>query len=166
MGHGTVFKVYLPAIEGQHINGAQPASVRTIPRGSETILLVEDEDAVRALTRHALTTVGYTVLEASRGDEAIRVCANHAGVIDLVVSDVVMPGMGGRQLVERLMQLHPRIKALYLSGYTDDAVVRHGVLQAEHAFLQKPFTPTALAEKVRAVLDSPLGSCRRPLRHE
>ncbi len=109
---------------------------------------------MRALARHILTTCGYTVLEAADGREAVRVADQHPGRIDLVVSDVVMPYLGGRQLVERLAAVKPRTKVLFLSGYTEDAVVRHGVLEAEYAFLQKPFTPTALAQKVREVLDA------------
>ena len=121
--------------------------------GQETILLVEDEAGVRAITRHTLQSFGYTLLEASHGEEAIRICEQHNGPIHLAVSDVVMPEMGGRQLAERLAVLRPHLKILFLSGYTDDAVVRHGVLHSEMAFLQKPFTPTALAIKVREMLE-------------
>ena len=154
VGRGTAFKIYLPSVEARRPSGNSHPGLRPNPKGNETILVVEDEDAVRALTRHGLTMLGYTVLEASRGEDAIRIARQHQGPIQLVVTDVVMPGMGGRQLVERLGRLRPGIKVLYLSGYTDDAVVRHGVLQADTAFLQKPFTPTALAQKVRLVLDS------------
>ena len=129
------------------------AHAPALPRGTETILLVEDEDAVRALARHVLTSCGYVVLEAADGREAVRLAEQHHGRIDLVVSDVVMPYLGGRQLVERLAAVRPGLKVLFLSGYTDDAVVRHGVREAEYAFLQKPFSPTALAQKVRDVLD-------------
>src|SRR5581483_12281704 len=103
---------------------------------------------------HVLTSCGYTTLEAADGREAVRVAEQHPGRIDLVVSDVVMPYLGGRQLVEQLEALRPGLKVLLLSGYTDDAVVRHGVREAEYAFLQKPFTPTALARKVREVLNA------------
>ena len=127
-----------------------------MPHGTETILLVEDEDAVRAVSRFALQTFGYSVLEANRPTEAIRLCEQHQGPIALLVTDIVMPGMGGRALTERISELRPGIKVLYVSGYTDDAVVRHGVLQADVAFLQKPFTPTSLANKVRQVLDQTL----------
>jgi CheY-like chemotaxis protein len=125
-----------------------------MPRGSETLLLVEDEDGVRALSRHVLQGCGYTVLEARDGFEAVRVAGQHQGRIDLLLTDVVMPRMGGREAAERLAGLHPGVKVLFLSGYTDDAVVRHGILEAEVAFLQKPFSPAALARRVREVLDS------------
>jgi two-component system, cell cycle sensor histidine kinase and response regulator CckA len=151
-GVGTSIKIYLPRVE-------QPAATEPLgpgpgpaPRGTETLLLVEDEDAVRALTRFTLQQCGYTVLEASHGEEAIRIAANHPETIHLLVTDVVMPGMGGRILAERLLGLHPEMKVLYLSGYTDDAVVRHGILHAEVDFLQKPFSPNALAHQVRKVL--------------
>ncbi|HLN29166.1 MAG TPA: ATP-binding protein [Gemmataceae bacterium] len=150
---GTTFKVYLPLVGERISSGKSFPGLRATPTGNETILLVEDEDAVRAITRHVLQSWGYTVLEARRGGEAILLCQQHQGKIDLVVSDVVMPEIGGRELVERVTMLHPGIKVLYLSGYTDDAVVRHGILQAEVAFLQKPFRPAALANKVREVLD-------------
>ena len=124
-----------------------------MPHGSETILLVEDEDAVRSLTRYTLQMQGYAVLEARDGEEALRVAERYRDGFKLLITDVVMPRMGGRRLAERLAQVQPGLKVLFLSGYTDDAVIRHGVLEAEVAFLQKPFTPSTLAQKVRAVLD-------------
>jgi two-component system cell cycle sensor histidine kinase/response regulator CckA len=134
-GQGTTFKIHLPVVEEVIAPGkSQPA--RNAPlRGNETILLAEDEPALRALTRHILQLRGYT------------------GTIHLLVTDVVMPVMSGRQLAERLAAIRPGVKVLYLSGYADDAVIRHGILQAETAFLQKPFTPSSLAAKVREVLD-------------
>jgi PAS domain S-box-containing protein len=152
-GRGSTFKVYLPWAEGKVPSAKSHVGLSRIPTGKETLLLAEDEDAVRALTRHVLTACGYTVLEARNGAEALRLCEHHAGPIQLLVTDVVMPEVSGRQLAERLTQRHPEMRVLFLSGYTDDAVVRHGVLQAEVAFLQKPFTPAALAQKVREVLD-------------
>ncbi|MDQ2948682.1 MAG: response regulator, partial [Acidobacteriota bacterium] len=155
VGHGTTFKVYLPSIV-EMVSAAQAkAGTPPSPSGVETILLVEDEKAVRALTGLALQKKGYTLLEAASGEEAISLCEEHLGPIHLLVSDVVMPDMGGRQLAERLTVLRPEMRVLFVSGYTDDAVVRHGVLQAEVAFLQKPFTMDALHRKVRAVLDGP-----------
>jgi two-component system cell cycle sensor histidine kinase/response regulator CckA len=156
LGRGTTFKIYLPLVKETASRGKSVAGLRKSASGTETLLLVEDEDAVRALTRHALKMCGYTVLEAGHSDEAIRICKHHEGVIHLLVSDVVMPQMGGRQLAERLLAMRPKMRVLYLSGYTDDAVVRHGILQAEVAFLQKPFTINALANKVREVLDTGL----------
>src|SRR5207244_738720 len=126
-----------------------------VPRGKETLLLVEDEDQVRALSRHVLQAQGYTVLEACHGAEATRVSDERLpSPIHLLISDVVMPQVGGRELAERLAVTRPEMKVLFVSGYTDDAVVRHGVLETEMAFLQKPFTPSALAKKVREVLDA------------
>ena len=151
-GRGTAFKIYFPAVEGETSTVGSLTGHTPAPRGTETILLVEDEDAVRSMVRVLLQQAGYTVLEASRGTEALRLAGDYKGPIHLLVTDVVMPEMGGRELVERLSSLRPDLKVLYLSGYTDDAVVRHGVLQAEVAFLQKPFTIAALMDKVRHVL--------------
>jgi PAS domain S-box-containing protein len=160
-GRGSTFRVYLPAAEGvaaEEKPERPPPGSSDAPGGSETVLLVEDEDAVRALGRLVLRQGGYDVLEARDGGEALRLCAGHAGPIHLLVSDVVMPGLGGRQLAERLAESRPGMKVLFMSGYIDDAVVRHGVSAAEVAFLPKPFTPAALARKVREVLDgSPAG---------
>jgi len=116
-------------------------------------LLVEDDDGVRALTRHVLQKSGYTVLEASNGGDAVRLAQGHQGTIHLLLTDVVMPQMGGRQVAERLAEMRRGIKVLYCSGYTDDAVVRYGILATGIAFIQKPYTPTLLAQKVRDVLD-------------
>jgi DNA-binding NtrC family response regulator len=121
--------------------------------------LVEDESLVRELAHRTLLNEGYLVLEASHGEEALRVAHDYEGAIELLVTDVVMPGgMSGRQLVEQLTPLRRELKVLYMSGYTDDAVVRYGVVTDGIAFLQKPFTPSSLAGKVREVLDKPQGS--------
>ena len=117
------------------------------------MLLVEDEDAVRMLTRMVLEEQGYSVLEASDGAEAHAIADRHEGPIHLLLSDVVMPVMGGRQVAEHLLALRPELKVLFHSGYTDDAVVRHGILHEKVHFLQKPYSPAALASKVREVLD-------------
>jgi two-component system cell cycle sensor histidine kinase/response regulator CckA len=118
------------------------------------VLVVEDEPAVRALTCLVLRGYGYSVLEAGGPREAVRVAAGQAGPIELLVTDVVMPGAGGRQLAELLRAGRPGLRVLYLSGYTDDSVVRHGVMREEVHFLQKPFAPAALARKVREALDA------------
>ncbi len=154
VGRGTTFRVYLPSMIKEVVPLIEPET-RTVlvPSGTETILLVEDETAVRAMTRMALQVNGYTLLEAEDGVEALRLCERHAGPIHLLVSDVVMPRMGGRELAARLTPLRPEMRVIFVSGYTDDAVVRHGIRQAEVAFLQKPFSPDTLRRKVRAVLD-------------
>ena len=132
---------------------AAPAP-RAAPRGSETVLLVEDDEAVRALARKMLAAHGYTVLAAASGAEALKLAADHTGPIHLLVTDVVLPGMSGRELATRFQSVRPGLKVLYTSGYTDDAVVHHGVLDPGIAFLQKPFTSGTLARKVRETLDS------------
>jgi two-component system, cell cycle sensor histidine kinase and response regulator CckA len=152
IGAGTTFKVYLPAISERRAADVDP-SLRSSPRGSETILLVEDEDGVRDLAVIALKGFGYRLLTAAGGSAALPLMAAHQDEVKLLVTDVVMPGMSGRQLAETLQAAYPALKVLFISGYTDDAVVRHGVLQANVAFLQKPFTPMSLARKVREVLD-------------
>jgi PAS domain S-box-containing protein len=154
VGNGTTIKVYQPRVEQRPRLSKSHQGLMVMPRGSETVLLVEDEDGVRALARHVLQGCGYTVLEAYDGAEALRVAGQYQGRIDLLVTDVVLPRMGGRILAERLAGMHAGVKVLFLSGYTDDAVVRHGILEAQVAFLQKPFTPASLAAKVREVLDS------------
>jgi CheY-like chemotaxis protein len=117
------------------------------------VLLVEDEDDVRAVARESLALCGYTVLEARDGEDALRVAGGERGHIDLMVTDVVMPGMNGRELAERLLAIRPRTRVLYVSGYTDDALSQHGILDQELAFLAKPFAPETLARAVRQVLD-------------
>jgi two-component system cell cycle sensor histidine kinase/response regulator CckA len=122
--------------------------------GTETILLVEDESIVRSLSRHILEDCGYTVIEAGNGIEALEVYGRGECRIDLLMTDVVMPQMGGRELAEKLAVTHSQLKVLFTSGYTDDSIVRHGMVDAKINFLQKPFTPTALALKVRRILDT------------
>ena len=154
-GVGTSFKIYLPRVRETAPEDESPAVVAPAPRGNETVLVVEDEEAVRLLNRIILQGKGYSVLEAADGVEALRAAERHEGPIHLLMTDVVMPGMGGRDLAERLTVLRPGLKVLFLSGYTDDAVVRHGVLQANVNFLQKPYSPAVLSKKIREVLDAP-----------
>ena len=123
-------------------------------RGSERVLLVEDEEAVRTLARESLRAYGYEVIEASSGEEAIRLSASDGERIDLLLTDVVMPMMSGRQLAEQLAELRPSMRVLYMSGYTEDAILHHGVLDEGVHLLEKPFTPDMLAAKVRALLDA------------
>ena len=152
--NGTIFTIYLPVVKaGAPV--AQPAEDRTEQRpGTETILLVEDEDAVRRLARRALEMSGYRILEASHGGEALRVCGEHGGAIDLLLTDVVMPLMSGAELAEQLKPLRPDMRVLFMSGYTEDALGNHGVLAPETAFLYKPFTPDLLRRTVREVLNA------------
>ena len=131
-----------------------PESAAPSPgQGTETVLVAEDEDGLRLLVRLVLERNGYTVLEANDGTEALRCCEQHAGPIHLLATDVVMPGPSGRELLDRAIALRPGLKVLFLSGYTEEAIVRHGVLATGLAFLHKPFTPDALVRKVREVLD-------------
>jgi CheY-like chemotaxis protein len=154
-GHGTSFKIYIPRERAgaETVDGRSDTDNES--RGTETVLLVEDASAVRALARTALEQCGYQVLAAANPQEALELLENYTGPVHFLVTDVVMPGMSGRQLVERVLPEWPGMKVLYISGYTDDAVIRHGVLDKGVPFLQKPFTPQALAQKVRAVLDQP-----------
>jgi PAS domain S-box-containing protein len=155
LGIGTTCKILLPATNEQP--RSKSGETRAVPAGTETVLLVEDEEGVRRIARLALETQGYAVLAAANGTEALRTADGHRGPIHLLVTDVVMPGMSGREVAETLRAHRPGLKTLYVSGYTDDAVVRHGIVEATDAFLQKPFTPLGLARKVRSVLDDAAG---------
>ena len=154
VGIGSTFKVYLPCVDAP-AELSSPSPSQPARRGSETVLLVEDEDGVRALMRQVLHKHGYNVLESRHGGEALLMCERHQGKIDLLLTDVVLEQMSGRELAERLLKLRPEMKVLYVSGYADDAIVHHGVLNAGMAFLQKPFTTESLARKIRYVLDGP-----------
>lgn len=156
VGVGTTFKVYFPRVDGLPDSGKSRAVKRTRYRGTETVLLVEDEDGVRSLVRQVLQDGGYTVVDARNAGAALLICARHPTEIHLLVSDVVLEDMSGRELVNRLSDARPEMKVLFMSGYTDDTIIRHGILQEGTAFLQKPFTTEALARKVRAVLDGTL----------
>jgi PAS domain S-box-containing protein len=154
-GKGTSFKIYFPLLdEAPEQYAAKPVSDAT-PNGTETILLAEDATAVRLAARQILERFGYTVLEAANGADALS-AAEQGPAIDLLLTDVVMPEMSGRELVDRFAKLRPKTRVLFMSGYTDDAIVRHGVLRPGTAYLQKPFSPDTLGRKVREVLDSVL----------
>ncbi|MGO8992695.1 MAG: ATP-binding protein [Polyangiaceae bacterium] len=149
---GTTFKVYFPRVSGAAEVHASQRPGPEPSRGSETILLVEDDDQVRTLARNILRRNGYFVLEAPNGGEALLICEQHGSKIHLLLTDVVLPRMSGRQLAERLAPMRPDMKVLFMSGYTDDAIFHHGFLDSDVAYLQKPLTPTSLTKKVREVL--------------
>ena len=152
-GCGTTFKVYLPRVQGDAALLPEEKAPKVKLTGSETVLVAEDDAALCKLIRNVLFSRGYHVLEAKNGQEALRIAEAHKGPIHLMISDVVMPRMSGRELAQRLHPLRPEMKVIYMSGYTDNAIVRHGVLDPQLVFMQKPFTPQALARKVREVLD-------------
>ncbi|HRV90643.1 MAG TPA: PAS domain S-box protein [Anaerolineae bacterium] len=158
VGQGTTFKIYLPRTEEPDPHQAFAMDVADLPTGSETILLVEDDEGVRGLVSRVLEMQGYTVLAAGDGEEALQLAAHHNDAIDLVLTDVVMPGIHGRALAEQLNQRHPYLKVLYMSGYSDEEIAHHGVLNHGVAFLQKPFKFSVLAHKIRQVLDVPAPS--------
>jgi CheY-like chemotaxis protein len=149
---GTRFRIYLPRVEGEPELATAPPPA--LPEESEqgTILLVEDEESVRRLARRILEGVGYRILEAADGVEALAVAKAWRGELDLVITDVIMPAMSGQELSSRLRQDTPDLRILYVSGYTDDAILQHGALLPNTAFLQKPFTPVTLVQRVAQVL--------------
>jgi signal transduction histidine kinase len=152
-GHGTTFKVYLPQVaEKVAAPFATPHLIESA-RGTETVLLVDDEAGIRRLAREVLQGNGYTVLEAGNGKQALQLCQQYTGPIHLLIADTIMPGMSGPELSQRLAALRPQLQVLYISGYAEGMIVHHGVLDPDIAFLKKPFTPAALLRKVRAVLD-------------
>jgi PAS domain S-box-containing protein len=155
-GQGSTFKIYLPRVKGD-VKGEKKERTPVIKlAGFETVLIVEDDDSLRKLARTVLKQRGYKVLEAENGEDALRISKEHEGPIDLLITDVVMPRMGGKEVAERLQTLYPRMKVIYMSGYTDEAIVHHGVLVPGLNFLEKPFSPEGLARKVREVLDPAL----------
>jgi nitrogen-specific signal transduction histidine kinase/ActR/RegA family two-component response regulator len=154
VGRGTTFKVYLPQVN-QVVEVRKADAVSTAAaKGTETVLLAEDEKVVRKFVRSILEKNGYTVLEAHHGSEALRVALQHPGSINLLLTDMVMPLMGGKLLAEKMINLRPGIKVLYMSGYSENAVIHHGILELGTAFLEKPFTVEALERKVRELLDT------------
>jgi two-component system, cell cycle sensor histidine kinase and response regulator CckA len=152
-GKGTTFKIFLPRVLEAATATPSPKAVHT-GRGTETILLVEDEPMVRGIAVEVLRSQGYTVLEAENGVEALTLAMAHTENIHLLLTDVVMPQMSGRLLAERLLEVRPNLKVIFVSGYTHNTIVHHGVLDEGIAFLQKPYTPAMLARKVREVLDN------------
>jgi CheY-like chemotaxis protein len=158
VGVGTTFKIYFPLVDEQvtepDADAAHPVSVA----GTETILLAEDEEMVRNLACESLRMHGYTVLEAANAGEALSICQRHEGSIHLLLTDVVMPQMNGRELAAQLARMRPDMRVLYMSGYPDQSIVHHGILDGDIAFIGKPFTPDALALKVGEALQQVPGS--------
>jgi CheY-like chemotaxis protein len=155
VGTGTTFKVYFPRVEQPLDVTASSIQTVPLPRGTETLLIAEDEPSVRHLARDVLQAQGYQVLSASNGQDALRVARDHRGSkIRLVVSDVIMPLMGGKVMADWLKTTYPDLQILFTSGYTDDAIAQHGVLAPGTAFLPKPYTPATLGRKVRSMLDN------------
>jgi CheY-like chemotaxis protein len=153
-GEGTTFKIYLPRVE-REVDRLEPVSkAADMPGGTETILLVEDEAAVRALALRILTRLGYKVLHAEDGGQACKLAQEYAERIDLLMTDVVMPGMNGRQLAERVVRIHPEAKVLYSSGYSGNVIAHHGVIDEGLSFIGKPYSPQALARKLREILST------------
>jgi two-component system cell cycle sensor histidine kinase/response regulator CckA len=153
LNRGTTFKIYLPKVAAK---AEEPAVAKVVPApasGSETILFVEDEQSVRELVREYLSARGYCVLDASDGVQALDIAAAHPGVIQLLITDVVMPRLSGRELASQIAAARSDLKVLYISGYTDDSIFRHGVLEGGMEFLQKPFNLRTLAQKIREMLD-------------
>ena len=151
---GTSFKIYLPRVNRAVKPRGDNVYLDAVPGGAESILLVEDEACLRGLLQRVLEDCGYAVSTAASGIKALQLVKEHAGTFDLIVTDVVMPGMSGRQMIEQLVARYQKVKVLYISGFTDDAVIRHGILHDRVPYLQKPFLPAALGRKVREVLDS------------
>jgi two-component system cell cycle sensor histidine kinase/response regulator CckA len=153
-GRGSTFEVFLPRVEGEPERRAvEPDDQPTM--GTETVLLVEDEDSLRDLMEEILPHYGYRVITAQDGNAALKVLERHDGPVHLVLTDVVMPGMNGKELHDRLRNLHPGVRVLFMSGYTDDHIAHHGILEPGTPFIQKPFSMTKLAGKLRQVLDAP-----------
>jgi len=152
--HGTTLKIYLPRAEGASDAGIEPPA-QTPNRGAETVLLVEDEEQILGLGQRILQQHGYTVLAARSAEDAIRIARQFHGRIHLLITDVVMPGLNGKQLKQQIEDGQPQLKCLFMSGYTADVIAHHGVLDEGVHFLQKPFTLAALTAKVRELLDLP-----------
>ncbi len=154
VGEGTTFKIYLPRVDEEAEQLRQVISKQEMPKGTETVLIAEDDESVRKLARVVLETSGYKVLEANNGGVALSICEQYKETIHLLLTDVVMPEMSGTELVKRLTKTHPKIRVLYMSGYTDNAIVHRGILKEGMTYIQKPFAPGDLAKKVREILDA------------
>ncbi len=154
-GEGTRFRIYLPSVAGEADAAPEASGGAPGRRGHETVLLAEDDEAVRRLLRELLAQQGYRVIAAEHGAHALELVEEHGEDVEILVTDVVMPGMSGPDLADRLARRFPRMRILFISGYTDSLVVRHGLLDAEHVMLQKPFDAQLLATKVREILDRP-----------
>jgi CheY-like chemotaxis protein len=152
VGKGTTFKIYLPCIDIESAADEEPSTAAK-RCNNETVLVVEDQDAVRRLTMSVLESLGYRVLNAADGEEALALEARHGGPIDLMLTDVVLPGMTGKQVAERLKVLRPETRALFTSGYPQDVIADHGLVDRDVAYIAKPYSPNDLAAKVREVLD-------------
>jgi CheY-like chemotaxis protein len=152
VGKGTTFKIYLPRVD-EPLEEVREEPIKEIPQRSETVLIVEDEEVVRKLAVRLLKKQGYRVLEVSDAGKAFMLCEEYKEPIHLILSDVVMPGMDGSRLIERLKKIHPEAKALFMSGYADNMIIHRGILEEGIQFIQKPFTLESLARKVREVLD-------------
>jgi signal transduction histidine kinase/ActR/RegA family two-component response regulator len=153
LGRGTTLKIYFPQVDEPLEELRENVETKLVPQGTETVLIVEDDKEVRKLAARILENQGYKILEAAQGSEALPLCKEHRNPIHLVLADVVMPGLDGRELAERVKSFHPGMKVLYMSGYTDNAIIHHGVLEKGMNYIQKPFTLDGLARKVREVLD-------------
>ena len=154
LAKGTTFFLYLPAVQANISPVEEPEPATQLIGGKETILLVEDEDMIREMATQTLTRQGYKVLSAMHGQEALDMYAEGSAPIDLIITDVIMPHMSGKQMVERLAETRGKMPVLYISGYTESAIVHHGILDNDVILLQKPFTPATLTQHVRAILDA------------
>jgi two-component system, cell cycle sensor histidine kinase and response regulator CckA len=153
VGRGTSFKVYLPRLDEAVASAAEETLPEPLPRGHETVLVVEDSESLRDLVRELLTQQGYNVLAVTQGEEALALLEKEKRSVDLVLTDVVMPKLGGADLMKRLRKTHPQLRVVYMSGYTDGAISRQGVLHKDAILLEKPFTAENLAWTVRRALD-------------